>query len=130
MWQFGSFNTFGKEGNMQVQRIFLTVNHLDDFSERADYRIGDVLSIKREDDNRQDDEAIAAFNLDGVKCGYVANSVSTVARGTYSAGRLFDKIGAEAHCIIRFATKDALICELFQHVYKPHKHHISVINGE
>ena len=52
--------------------------------------------------------------MNGYKCGYVANSVHSVARGTYSAGRVYDQIKDEARCAVRFilAEEGCLIAEL------------------
>lgn len=71
-----------------------------------------VPTLKKDPDNCYDDEAIVACDKHGCKCGYVANSVSTVARGTYSAGRVYDRIPDEEKCIIRFITEECLIGEI------------------
>lgn len=44
----------------------------------------------------------------------MANSVNTVVRGTYSAGRLYDKIDDEAYCRILFITKNEAIGEVIE----------------
>lgn len=106
---------------MGEQTVYITVNHLDEYGGFANYHIGDMLRIEKDLNNPYDDEAIAVYDKHDAKCGYVANSVDTVARGTYSAGRLYDKIIVERHCIIRFATQDMLICEMFQNQHKRNK---------
>lgn len=97
---------------MQYDSIYITVNHLDDFNSTYMFRPGDILTLKKDPNNCYDDEAIAAYDKHGCKCGYVANSVSTVARGTYSAGRVYDRIPDEEKCIIRFITEECLIGEI------------------
>lgn len=92
--------------------IYITVDHIEEFKPFFNFRIGELLKIGKDTDNTYDDEAIAVYQELGVKCGYVANSVDTVARGTYSAGRIYDKFDTEAYCIVRFATDELLICEL------------------
>ncbi len=87
---------------MEDESIYITINHIDDFCAVNNLKVGDELTLKKEPDNYYDDEAIAAYDKSNVKVGYVANSVSTVARGTYSAGRLYDRIGNETGCIVRF----------------------------
>lgn len=84
------------------ESIYITINHLDDFMPVINLKVGDILKLKKEPDNIYDDEAIAVYTKENYKCGYVANSVSTVARGTYSAGRVYDQIGNEVECIVRF----------------------------
>ena len=75
---------------------------------------GDVLALKKDKKNTYDDEAIAAYTKDNYKCGYVANSVHSVARGTCSAGRVYDQIKDEAKCCVRFilVEEGCLIAEL------------------
>ena len=94
------------------EKIYITVNHLDDFNTTYMFRIGDILTLRKDHDNCYDDEAIAAYSRHKAKCGYVANSVCSVCRGTYSAGRVYDKIPEEYYCIVRFICEDHLIGEL------------------
>lgn len=44
--------------------------------------------------------------------GYVANSVRTTARGTMSAGRLYDKVPEECAAVVRFITERSIIAEV------------------
>ena len=78
------------------------------------FRVGDVLTLKKDRNNEYDDEAIIAYK-ENMKSAYVANSVSTVARGTYSAGRIYDMMGEEEKCVIRFilSEEDIMIAELY-----------------
>ena len=87
---------------MEEHRIYITINHLDDFECASFLKTGDRLILKKERDNIYDDEAIIAYKENKTKVGYVANSVHSVARGTYSAGRLYDRIGDEVGCILKF----------------------------
>jgi len=96
------------------KKICVTINHLDDFESQLFLKTGDVLILKKDRNNQYDDEAIVAYTKDAYKCGYVANSVHSVARGTYSAGRVYDQIGDETKCCIRFIFSEerCLIAEL------------------
>ncbi len=91
---------------------FITVNHLEEYGGLARLRVSDHLILKKDLKNSYDDEAIAVYTESCRRCGYVANSVCTVVRGTSSAGRIYDKIEDGDECIIRFISNDALICEL------------------
>ena len=93
-----------------MQDIFITINHIEDYGGYFRFRVGDELSLEKED-NPYDDEAIAVYKND-IKCGYVANSVVSVSRGTYSSGRLYDKIKEKAKCIIAFINEDRIIAKL------------------
>ncbi len=90
---------------MNEKEIYITINHLDDFESTSFIKAGDQLILKKDKNNLYDDEAIIVYK-ESVKAGYVANSVHSVARGTYSAGRLYDKIGDEAECTVRFVMSE------------------------
>ena len=92
--------------------IFITINHLDDFNGLSNIKVGDTLTLKKDLDNPYDDEAIEAYDSDYTKVGYVANSSRTVARGTYSAGRIYDQIIDGNECVVCFILHDTLICIL------------------
>jgi len=97
---------------MQNERVFATVNHMDDFNAGNFFRPGDILTLKKDPNNYYDSEAIVVYNMHGRKCGYIANSVHSVARGTHSAGRLYDKIPDEISARVRFVTEDCMIVEI------------------
>ena len=91
-----------------------------------DTAIGGYFILNKEDGNLHDDEAIIATNfdieesksltniisLDDEDSRYVANSVNTVARGTYSAGRLYDKFSKNLIAKVIFAIHGTYICEV------------------
>ena len=56
-------------------------------------------------------EAIAVFDHNNTKVGYVANSVYSVIRGTYSSGRIYDKIKDNESFLVRFIGNDFIIAE-------------------
>ena len=97
---------------MESKKIYITINHLEHFQSGCMFKPGDILLMKKDHENCYDDEAIVARNKHQVKCGYVANSVCSVYRGTYSAGRIYDKVPEEFQCVVRFANEDALIGEV------------------
>ncbi len=87
---------------MEDGSTYITINHLDDFQSVSFLKPGDHLILKKDKNNIYDDEAITVYKENKTKVGYVANSVHSVARGTYSAGRLYDRIEDERKCIVRF----------------------------
>lgn len=97
---------------MGDKSIYITVNHLDDFQSVSFLKPGDQIVLRKDKNNIYDDEAIIVYKENKIKVGYVANSVHSVARGTYSAGRVYDLIDEETECIIRFMTEDMLIAEI------------------
>ena len=95
-----------------MKRIYITVDHLPDCVRVHVAEVGQELTLKKDTRNPYDDEAIKVFNKNGTDIGYVANSVETVARGTYSAGRIYDKIKDGQKCITRFIIDEYLIAEI------------------
>ncbi len=95
-----------------MKRIYITVDHLPDCVRMHIAEVGQELTLRKDTRNPYDDEAIKVFNKNGTEIGYVANSVDTVARGTYSAGRIYDKIRDGQKCTIRFIVEDCLIAEM------------------
>lgn len=91
---------------------------------------GDKVKLVKEPDNCADDEAIAVLCLanqkgmklesqhtgieykDGYKGGYVANSVTTKANGTWSAGRIIDRIDEDATAKIIAVKENCIIAQL------------------
>ena len=75
---------------------------------------GMKIRLEKEPDNKHDHEAIKVL-LDGVgHIGYVANSPWTVIGESYSAGRLYDKIGDTAKGKVRLITDRGILCTLKQ----------------
>ena len=97
--------------------IYITINHIDDFCGYTHLRVGDVLTLEKDPNNEYDDEAIAAYDKNQTKIGYVANSVSSVARGTYSAGRVYDQMDVMGKCVIKFITEEIAIAEIDNQIF-------------
>ena len=91
---------------MEENNVFITVNHIDDYMPVITLKPGDIVTLKKDPNNVYDDEAIAVYDEQKCKVGYVANSVSTVVRGTCSAGRVYDKILDEQRCKIQFVCSE------------------------
>ncbi|MBQ6158146.1 MAG: HIRAN domain-containing protein [Thermoguttaceae bacterium] len=83
------------------------------------YRYGDkvlkpemAVRVVKEPDNKADREAIRA-ELEGLgRIGYVANSTHTVIGESYSAGRLYDKIGDTAEGTVLYILPHGVLCSL------------------
>ncbi len=94
-----------------MKQTFITITHLDDYMASSFVHPGTTLILKKEP-NEYDDEAIAVCSLNGTKYGYAANSSSTVARGTHSAGYIYRDFDRETKCIVRFRLENVAIAEL------------------
>lgn len=95
-----------------MSKVFITVTgtqyrHGQDFVEP-----GMEFKLVKEPDNEYDKEAIRV-ELDGLGLiGYVANSTYTVAGDSYSAGRLYDKIGKKAKAVVKYVLPKGILCEV------------------
>lgn len=77
---------------------------------------GLMLQCVKEPYNPHDSEAIRVVlpNMPNVTLGYVANSVYTTANGTYSAGRLYDKVGESFPVKVKFVTNTVVIAKIIK----------------
>lgn len=67
------------------------------------------VRLVKEPDNEKDSEAIKV-EIEGLgHIGYVANSPYTVVGESYSAGRLYDKIGEKTEGIILYKLPNAVL---------------------
>ena len=68
------------------------------------------VKLVKEPDNDFDKEAIKV-EMEGLgHIGYVANSPYTIAGESYSAGRLYDKIGDEAEGTVQYVLPKGVLC--------------------
>lgn len=70
------------------------------------------VRLTKEPDNDYDKEAVRV-ELEGLgKIGYVANSPYTVVGESYSAGRLYDKIGDTAEGAVMYVLNGGVLCSI------------------
>ena len=92
-----------------MENIFVTITGQNQYLGLKPFKIGRVIKLVKDRDNEFDEDAIRAELPFIDTIGYVANSTNTVYKGTYSAGRLYDKIGEEAFAQIMFITHSSAI---------------------
>lgn len=73
-----------------------------------------IVILRKEPTNEYDKEAIMVLKEDLTKIGYVANSWKTQAKGTYSAGRLYDKMDNESRAKICFVSNEMVIAQFLE----------------
>ena len=73
---------------------------------------GMKIRLEKEPDNRHDREAIKVMLKGLGHIGYVANSPYTVISESYSAGRLYDKIGDTAKGKVFMVMDKGVLCWL------------------
>ncbi|MDD3261098.1 MAG: hypothetical protein PHU79_04180, partial [Oscillospiraceae bacterium] len=76
------------------------------------FRIGQLIRCRKEPENVYDDEAICCSLPMLGTVGYVANSPSTTAGGTMSAGRLYDRVPKRFYVRVCFTSFTKIICKL------------------
>lgn len=79
------------------------------------------VHLVKEPDNEYDREAIRV-EMDGLGLvGYVANSYRTVAGESYSAGRLYDKIGDTAEGRVMYVLPKGVLCYVDEESLSPER---------
>lgn len=94
---------------MEEKDLYFTVNSVNMFNGIKPFKIGSIIKLVKEPENNYDTEAIRVELRYAGPSGYVANSVKTVAKGTYSGGRLYDKILAEDYGKVEFILGETII---------------------
>ena len=92
-----------------MSTMFITITGLHHYYGVKPFEIGRVVRLVKEPENGHDDDAIRVELPFIETVGYVANSTSTVYRGTYSAGRIYDKIEDAAFAEVAFITHSSVI---------------------
>ena len=91
---------------------FITITGINHYYGIQPFSIGNIIRCVKEPDNIYDAEAIScAMPIIG-KVGYVANSSYTVAAGTFSSGRVYDKVDKEFLCQVHFRMDKTVICKV------------------
>lgn len=94
--------------------ILLTVVGIQYYCDEGDIEPGQEVTLIKEPSNKYDKEAIAVLSgSKGLeKIGYIANSIKTVAKGSYSAGRLYDKIPDSIKAKIILVLDEVAVCKV------------------
>ena len=93
-------------------KIWFTLTGTNHYHGQDFLKKGMRIRLEKEPDNRHDREAIKVLT-DGIgHIGYVANSPWTVIGESFSAGRLYDKIGDTAKARVKLITDRGVLCSL------------------
>lgn len=92
-----------------MSTMFITITGINHYYGAKPFEIGRVVRLVKEPKNEYDGDAIRVELPFIETVGYVANSTSTVYRGTYSAGRIYDKIEDAAFAEVAFITHSSVI---------------------
>ena len=93
-----------------MSKIFFTIAGTNHYYGHDFFKPNMTVKLVKEPDNEADSEAIKV-ELEGLGCvGYVANSPYTRLGDSYSAGRLYDKIGDVAEGIVLYVMQKGVLC--------------------
>ena len=92
-----------------MKNVFITITGQNHYLGMKPYKVGRIVKIVKDVDNEYDEDAIRVELPFIDTIGYVANSVNTVFAGTYSAGKLYDKIDDYAYAQVMFITHSSVI---------------------
>ena len=95
-----------------IDGTFVTITGFKNQQGKEPFSIGKQFLCKKEPENAYDNEAIKILNCCGETLGYIANSVHTKANGTFSAGRIYDKVGECFVIEVCFSTDTKIICKI------------------
>lgn len=94
------------------KETFITITGADRFMGIEALRPNQTLKLVKDIDNNYDDESIKVIGESGATYGYVANSVYSVARGSHSAGYIYETFEKEVDCKVLFITNDIAIAQI------------------
>ncbi len=99
-----------------MQELFLTIAGFNHYYGLKPFAIGAALRCVKEPGNPFDGEAIRTELPVIGTVGYIANSPNTVAQGTMSAGRLYDRVPDVFYVKVMFTTFTKVICRVVSDV--------------
>lgn len=95
-----------------MKEKYITITGFNNYNGLVPFKIGYLVRCEKDTDNHYDSEAIkCTMPMLGV-VGYVANSSNTVAGGTMSAGRAYDKVEKKFYARVLFTTFTKVICKI------------------
>lgn len=92
--------------------LYFTVVGFSRYYDLKPFRIGALIRCKKEPENNYDGEAIRVSLPVIGTVGYIANSPSTMAGGTMSAGKLGAYVDDKFHGRVMFTTRTKVICRV------------------
>ncbi len=95
-----------------MEMIYFTITGTNHYFGHEFCEAGMKVRLVKEPDNEVDKEAIRVEMPGLGKVGYVANSSYTVKGESWSAGRIYDKIGETAEGTVMYKLPRCVICSL------------------
>ena len=98
---------------MFANELYITITGLNFCFGMKPFKIGSLVTLRKEPDNIHDGEAIEVLAPLLGRVGYVANSTHTTAGGTMSAGRVYNEIPDECAAVVQFMTQTKVIARVW-----------------
>lgn len=95
-----------------MDELYVTIVGFKNYYDQTPFGIGSLIRCSKEPDNLYDKEAIKCTLPAIGTVGYIANSVNTVAGGTMSAGRVYDRVKNRFYVRVMFTTSSKIICKV------------------
>lgn len=95
-----------------MKQCYITITGLKHYYGQKPFRPGQSVRLVKEPGNPYDCEAIRVEMPVIGTVGYVANSSDTVFQGSFSAGRLYDKIGKETTAVVCLLTHSSVVAKV------------------
>lgn len=93
-----------------MKKMYFTITGTKHYHGQDFLKKGMMVRLEKEPDNAYDKEAIKVLLKGLDKIGYVANSPYTTLGESFSAGRLYDKIGKVAEGKILYVVAEGALC--------------------
>ena len=93
-----------------MKKMYFTITGTKHYHGQEFLKIGMTVQLVKEPDNEYDKEAIKVMLKGLDKIGYVANSPYTTLGDSFSAGRLYDKIGKAAEGKVLYVVNEGVLC--------------------
>ena len=95
-----------------MEKIYFTITGTHFYHGKDFFEKDMMVKLVKDPDNEYDNEAIRV-ELEGLgQVGHVANSPYTVIGESYSAGRIYDKIGDTAVGTVLYVVDGGVLCRL------------------
>ncbi len=95
-----------------MKEMFVTITGYSNYHGSYPFKPGMLVRCEKEPDNHYDTEAIRCTLPLYDTVGYIANSTGTVAVGTMSAGRIYDRVNKKFYIRVMFLTHSKVICRI------------------
>lgn len=99
-----------------MAELYVTITGFKHYHDLAPFQIGNLIRCSKDTENLYDGEAIRCSLPRLGTVGFLANSPSTKAGGTRSAGRIYDHVPDKFYVRVCFTTSTKVICRVEENI--------------